>query len=89
MKIQVFGTTPPCARCKATEKVVREIVKEFGYDDIEVIKKDVFSEESERLGIMMSPTTVIEGKILKTGRVPSKEEMNRVIEKMEKEKKKD
>lgn len=85
MKIEVFGTTPPCAKCKATEKVVRRIVKELGYDDIEVVKLDVFSEEAERLGIMMTPTTVIEGKILKTGGVPGKEELKRAIERMKEE----
>jgi len=87
MKIQIFGTEPPCARCKATEKVVREAVKELGYEDIEVVKEDVFGEEAEKLGIMMSPTTVIDGKILKTGGVPSKEEVKKAIEKLRAEKK--
>ncbi|KAF5435263.1 Thioredoxin domain-containing protein [Candidatus Methanophagaceae archaeon] len=82
MKIAVFGTTPPCAKCKATEKVVRRVVEELGYDDIEVVKLDVFSEEAERLGIMMTPTTVIEGVILKTGGVPGKAEVKRAIEMM-------
>lgn len=85
MKIQVFGTTPPCAKCKMTEKLVKRAVEEFGYDGIEVVKVDVFSEEAERLGILMTPTTVIEGKILKTGGIPSKDEVKRVIEKMRKE----
>lgn len=85
MKIEVFGTTPPCAKCKAAEKVVRSVVQEFEYDNVEVVKLDVFSEEAERLGIMMSPTTVIEGDILKIGSVPSKEEVKRAIERMIKE----
>jgi len=82
MKIQVFGTTPPCARCKMTEKVVKRAVEELGYEDIEVVKVDVYSEEAERLGIMMTPTTVIEGKILKMGGVPSKDAVKRAIEKL-------
>jgi hypothetical protein len=45
-----------------TEKVVKRAVEELGYDGIEVVKVDVFSEEAERLGILMTPTTVIEGK---------------------------
>jgi len=86
MKIQVFGSTPPCARCKMTEALVKRAVEELGYDDIEVVKLDVFSQEAEELGIMMTPTTVIEGKILKMGGVPSKDEVKRAIEKMRKEK---
>ena len=85
MKIQVFGATPPCARCKLTEKVVERAIEELGYEDVEVVKVDVFSEDAERLGILMTPTTVIEGRILKAGGVPSKDEVKRTIEKMRKE----
>ena len=86
MKIQVFGSTPPCAICKMTEKLVKRAVEELGYDDVEVEKLDAFSEDAERLGIMMMPTTVIEGKILKHGGVPSKDAVKRAIEKLKKEK---
>ena len=56
MKIQVIGSTPPCARCRATENVVKSVVEELGYADIEVEKLDVFSQEAEALGILMTPT---------------------------------
>jgi small redox-active disulfide protein 2 len=82
MKIQVYGTTPPCARCKATEKVVRDAVTELGHNDIEIEKVDVLSEEAERLGILLTPTTVVEGMIVKMGGVPSKEEVKRALEKL-------
>jgi small redox-active disulfide protein 2 len=82
MKIQVIGSTPPCARCKATENVVKSVVEELGYEGIEVEKLDVFSKEAEALGLLMTPATVIEGKILKMGGVPSRDEVKRAIEKM-------
>jgi hypothetical protein len=85
MKIQIFGSTPPCAKWKMTETLVKRAIEELGYDDIEVVKRDAISEEGERLGILMTPTTVIEGKILKTGGVPSKDELKRAIGKMRKE----
>jgi small redox-active disulfide protein 2 len=85
MKIQIFGSTPPCARCKMTEALVKRAVEELGYEDIEVVKLDAFSEEAERLGILMTPTTVIEDKIVKMGGVPSKDEVKRAIEKMRNE----
>jgi small redox-active disulfide protein 2 len=87
MKIHVFGSTPPCAKCKMTENLVKRAIDELGYEDIEVVKLDAFSEEAERLGILMTPTTVIEGKIVKHGGVPSKDEVKRAIEMMRKEEK--
>jgi len=84
LKIKVFGTTPPCMRCKAAEKVVREAVEELGYTGIEVVKADVLSEEAGKLGIMMSPAVVIGEKAVKVGGVPSKEEVKRAIEKIRK-----
>jgi small redox-active disulfide protein 2 len=87
MKIQIFGSTPPCARCKMTEKLVKRAIEELGYKDIEVVKLDAFSEEADKLGILMTPTTVIEDKIVKQGGVPSKDEVKRAIEKVRKEEK--
>lgn len=82
MKIKVFGTTPPCMRCKAAEKAVREVVKELGYPNIEVVKADVLSDEAAKLGIMMTPAVAIDKRVIKIGGVPSKEEVKRAIEEM-------
>lgn len=84
MKIKVFGTVPPCMRCKAAEKIVREAVEELGYTNIEVVKGDVLSKEAEKLGIMMSPTVLVGEKVVKVGGVPSKEELKRAIAAMRK-----
>ncbi|HEX58654.1 MAG TPA: thioredoxin family protein [Methanomicrobia archaeon] len=78
MKVQVFGTEPPCARCKATERLVRKLVKELGLD-AEVEKVSVFSEEAERLGIMMPPAVVIDGKLVKQGGVPTEKELREAL----------
>lgn len=84
MKIRVFGTVPPCMKCKAAEKVVREAVKELGYTDVEVTKEDALSEEAGKLGIMMTPTVMIDKKVIKVGGVPSKEAVKRAIEQIRK-----
>ena len=84
MKIRVFGTVPPCMKCKAAERVVRETVKELGYTDVEVTKEDALSEEAGKLGIMMTPTVMIDKKVIKVGGVPSKEEVKRAIEQIRK-----
>ena len=80
MEIKVFGTTPPCARCKAAEKAVREAVEEFGCKDIKIVKADILSDEAGKLGIMMSPAVVVGNKVVKVGGVPSKEEIKKAIE---------
>ena len=84
MKIYIVGSTSPCARCRLTEGVIKRAVEELGYDDIELVKLDALSEEAEKLGILMTPTTVIAGKIVKMGGVPSKDEVKRAIEKLRK-----
>jgi len=58
---------------------VREAVSELGID-AEVVKEDVFSGEAERLGIMMTPATVIDGRLVKSGGVPTKDEVKKSIE---------
>ncbi|MEM4188571.1 MAG: thioredoxin family protein [Candidatus Hadarchaeum sp.] len=84
MRIRIFGTVPPCMKCKAAEKVVRETVKELGYTDIEVTKEDALSDEAAKMGVMMTPTVVIDKTIVKVGGVPTKEEIKRAIEKIRK-----
>jgi len=85
LKIRVFGTMPPCTKCKVAEKNVREAVKELGHSDIEVTKEDALSEEAGKFGIMMTPTVMVGDKVIKIGGVPSKEEIKRAIEKTKKE----
>ncbi|RLG36974.1 MAG: hypothetical protein DRN91_06590, partial [Candidatus Alkanophagales archaeon] len=41
---------------------------------------NVFSEEAERLGIMMSPAVVINGKLVKHGGVPTEKELREALE---------
>ncbi len=67
-------------KCKAAEAAVKEAVKELGYSDIEVSKEDALSEEAGKLGIMMTPTVMIDSKVIKVGGVPSKDEVKRAIE---------
>ncbi|MBC7218827.1 MAG: thioredoxin family protein [Hadesarchaea archaeon] len=82
MKIRIFGTIPPCMKCKAAEKAVREAVEELGYKDIEVTKEDALSEEAAKMGIMMTPTVIVDKTIIKVGGVPTKEEIKQAIEKI-------
>jgi small redox-active disulfide protein 2 len=76
--IKVFGSDPPCARCRATEKIVREVVKELNLN-VDVKHISVFSEEADKYGITTTPAVVINDKIVFSGRVPTKEEIKDII----------
>ena len=76
-KIKVFGTTPPCARCKKTEQIAKEVASELG--NLEVEKFDVLSDEAGKYGIMMPPSVVVGEKVVFVGKVPTKEELTKAI----------
>lgn len=75
MKIQVAG--PGCARCVAVEKNVIEAVTELGVDaDISKLKD---MKEFAKLGIMFTPAVVIDGKVVVAGKIPTIDELKKLI----------
>ena len=74
VRIEVFGGDPPCAKCRASVKLAEEVAKGFG-DMVEVKEYTAFSEEGDKYNIMMTPTVVVNGKVLVTGKVPSRDEL--------------
>ena len=77
MKIQIAG--PGCAKCQASEKNVRDACAELGVDaEIEHLNDPrVFAP----MGVMMTPATIIDGKIVVSGRVPTVEMLKQEIAK--------
>ena len=71
MEIKIFG--PGCARCRETESIVSDALKEAGADA--VVEKVRELREIMSAGVMSTPALAIDGKVLCTGRVPSKEEV--------------
>ena len=53
--------------------------------EVFLVKKNVISEEGRMLGIALTPALAIDGKVIKLGSVPSKDEVKAVIERMLKE----
>jgi small redox-active disulfide protein 2 len=75
MDIKVLG--PGCAKCQSLEKTVREAVAALKLDiRVEEIK-DI--KEIMRYPILMTPGLVINGKVVMSGKVPSKAEVERLI----------
>ncbi len=76
MDIKVLGTG--CAKCKAVEKEVKEILAEMG---IEANVEDVRDmAKIMQYKVMMTPGLVIDGKVVCSGRVPSKKDIRKYIE---------
>lgn len=75
MEVAILG--PGCARCKATEKAVREALREMGKEATVVKVEDI--KEMIRYGISMTPAVAIDGAIKLAGKVPSVEEMKSLL----------
>jgi hypothetical protein len=66
--IKVFGTTPPCAKCKRAE---REALKAAGNfpGQVEVQKLDALGPEADEYGMMVTPTVVVDQEVVGSGRI--------------------
>jgi len=87
INVKVFGTTPPCARCKEVTKRAIKVAEKYP-GQIEVNKFDALSSEGDKYGIMMTPTIVINDKVVSVGKVPTEGDIEKMIQK-EMEKKAD
>lgn len=71
MQIQVLG--PGCARCKATEARVREVLQELGLEAN--VEKVTAVDEMIELGVFQTPGLIIDGQIKAVGRIPKLDEI--------------
>jgi len=76
MKIEILGSG--CAKCKSVEKLVRNIVDELGIQ-ADIVKVEDLQEIVNR-GIMMTPAVFIDGEAKIVGRVPTAEELKKLLE---------
>jgi len=75
MKIQVAG--PGCPRCIETKKNVREACAQLNLDaDISHVF-DIM--EIARLGVIMTPAVIVDGKIVVSGKLPAIEELKKLF----------
>jgi small redox-active disulfide protein 2 len=76
MKIEIFGSG--CAKCKSVEKLVRNIVEELGIQ-ADIVKVEDLQEIVNR-GIMMTPAVFIDGEAKIVGRVPTADELKKLLQ---------
>jgi small redox-active disulfide protein 2 len=77
MNIQVLGTG--CPKCKALEKITREVVEQAGIDATITKVEDIM--EIMKFNVMTTPALVVDGKVVLKGRVPSGEELKQLLTK--------
>lgn len=74
-KIIVLGTG--CPKCKQLEKMVGDFTAEHGIDA--EISKETDIVKIMGYGVMSTPGLVIDGKVAMSGRLPSKDELKKLI----------
>ena len=76
MEIKVLG--PGCRKCEATKKLIAEVAGELGADVKVEGVKDLM--EIANYDVMSTPGVVINGKVVSSGKVPSKKEVRSWIQ---------
>ncbi|MCK4348174.1 MAG: TM0996/MTH895 family glutaredoxin-like protein [Thermoplasmatales archaeon] len=77
MKIEILGTG--CPKCKQTEKNVRKAVDDLGVE-AEIVKVEDLQEIVNR-GVMMTPAVFIDDEVKVVGRIPSPEDIKKILKK--------
>ncbi len=78
IEVKVFGTTPPCAKCKEVTKRANKVAEKFP-GKISVTHFDALSAEGDKYGILMTPTIVINDKVVSIGKVPTDDDIEKMI----------
>jgi len=71
MEIKILG--PGCAKCEATEKVVKEAVAETGAQAN--VEKVTDLLKIAEYGVFGTPAVVVDGEVKSVGKIPKKEDV--------------
>jgi len=66
---------PGCAKCKKTEKLVQEVIKEIGVDATVEKVSDMMQIAS--YGVFGTPSVIVDGEVKCTGKVPKKDDIKK------------
>ncbi len=75
MEIKILGTG--CAKCKTLEKITRETVAAIGLDATISKVEDIM--DIMTFGVVSTPALVIDSKVVLYGRIPSNDEMKKIL----------
>ena len=79
LEIKVFGTTPPCAKCKRAETQAQEAAEQF-LGQVTVVKLDALGPEAEQYGLVTTPLVVVGEEVVGTGKVVPAKKLISIIE---------
>ena len=77
MRIEILGGG--CSKCKATEKIIRQVVEELG-KEVEIVKVEDLQEIVNR-GVIMTPAVFINSEVKGVGRIPTTEDIKKLLQK--------
>jgi hypothetical protein len=80
IKVKVFGTSPPCAKCMESEKRAKTVAERFN-GRVEVEKFDALSKEGDKYSVMLTPTIVINDSVISVGKLLTEAEIEKAIRK--------
>lgn len=75
MNIKILGTG--CSKCKTLEKLTRDVVEQNGIEATITKVEDIV--EIMKYGIMSTPALVVDEKVEIKGRVPSIDEIKKIL----------
>lgn len=75
MEIKILG--PGCPKCKTLEKLTREVVEQNGIEATVSKVEDIVA--IMNYGVMSTPALVVNEKVVLKGRLPSAEELKKLL----------
>jgi thiol-disulfide isomerase/thioredoxin len=82
VKVEIIGPDPPCGRCQATKLAVEEVAEKLEQKGImvNIEKINIMSKETiQKYGVLVSPAIAINNIVKIMGRVPSLDEIEKLI----------
>jgi small redox-active disulfide protein 2 len=76
VKLEILGAG--CANCYKLMAITEEVVRELGIANAELVKVEDFP-KIMAYGVMSTPALVIDGKVVVSGKVPSKAEVTSLV----------
>jgi glutaredoxin len=83
VRVKVFGPDPPCPRCLAAKKAAEKAAEKLRQQNgaiITVEKVNIISRETiQKYGILFSPAIAVNDIVKVIGRVPSEDEIEKLL----------
>ncbi len=77
--IKEFGAIFPCLKCIQAERIARRLAERHP-GRVVVRKHDILSAEADRHGVMMTPTVVVDGEVVASGKGLSANRLEQLLE---------